>query len=362
MYDVTSSHMMSLDVKLPIASQANHKRSGSSDEKPETALVPEEAVAWLRALRKGGRVIKNIDICGPGDALASSGITFACLELLLPEENGADLSLTCLGFAASGLAADLARLGVKTVNLLVDTVNVETAIKLYAWLRPGKKTVPLAEAAKILVRDQAAAVKNLRAAGIRVVIRTVLVPDVNDREVSAIAEKMAGLGVAAMEISGAGELDLEKLSKLASVHLPATTRQAATELPLPGMPGSCSEMKISGPSVERPNVAVVSSNGMDVDMHLGHAGQVLIYGPRDDGLVCLLMARQTQVGGGGSNRWKALEKGCLHDCFALLATHAGEAPRKELTELGIQVILTEDNIEGLIDVLYGGGKKKKCEK
>ena len=116
------------------------------------------------------------------------------------------------------------------------------------------------------------------------------------------------------------------------------------------------------PTKERPNVAVVSTNGMDVDMHLGQASQVLIYGPREDGLACLLMARQTPDSGGGSSRWQTLGKECLHDCFALLATHAGDAPRKEFADLGIQVILTEDNIEGLVDVLYGGGKKKKCKK
>lgn len=116
------------------------------------------------------------------------------------------------------------------------------------------------------------------------------------------------------------------------------------------------------PTEERPNVAVVSSNGMDVDMHLGQASQVLIYGPRPDGLTCLLMARKTPGTGGGSDRWQQLAEECLHDCFALLATHAGDAPRKELAELGIQVILTDENIEGLVDVLYGGGKKKKCKK
>ena len=116
------------------------------------------------------------------------------------------------------------------------------------------------------------------------------------------------------------------------------------------------------PTDERPNVGVVSTNGMDVDMHLGQASQVLIYGPREDGLPCLLKARQTPGSGGGTDRWQDLAKECLHDCFVLLATHAGDVPRKIFTELGIQVILTEDNIEGLVDVLYGGGKKKKCKK
>lgn len=362
MYGKTYMHSMSLDIKLPIAPNANHRLSWVSDEKTKTTLVPAEALAWVHALRQGGKKIKTIELCGPGDALASAGITLNCLELLLSERKEAELSLTCLGFGKIELATDLARLGVKTVNLLVDTVNVETAMKLYDWLRPGKKTVPLAEAAEILVSDQAGAVKVLQAAGIRVVIRTTLVSGVNDGEVLAIAEKMAGLGVAAMEIDGEVGIDLEKLSLQASVHLPASVYDAAPELPPPGMPHSCAEMSMPGPTRERPNVAVVSTNGMDVDMHLGQASQVLIYGPREDGLACLLKARQTPGSGGGADRWQTLAKESLHDCFVLLATHAGDAPRKIFAELGIQVILTEDNIEGLVDVLYGGGKKKKCKK
>ncbi|MBU1232490.1 MAG: radical SAM protein [Proteobacteria bacterium] len=358
----TLTHSMILDIKLPVAPLVNHRLARDMEEKQATALVPAEAVAWLQALRKGGRVIERIELCGPGDVLASAPITLACLELLQPEIRGAELSLTTLGLGGGEIAADLARLGVKTVNMLVDTVAVETAMKLYTWIRPGKKTVPLAKAAEILIRGQAEAVQTLQAVGIRVVIRTTLVPGVNDDEISVLAEKMAGLGAAAMEISGDGIIGMEELCALVSKLLPTTVYHPAPNLPPPGMPHSCAEISMPKPTRERPNVAVVSTNGMDVDMHLGQASQVLIYGPREDGLACLLKARQTPDSGGGSSRWQTMAKECLHDCFALLASHAGDAPRKEFAELGIQVILTEDNIEGLVDVLYGGGKKKKCKK
>lgn len=357
----TVTHSTTLEIKLPVGPLANHRLVGASDEKTEIALVPAEAVAWIQALRKGGRHIQSIELCGPGDVLASARTTLDCLELLQPEIGGAELSLTSLGLGCVERVPDLAHLGVKTVSLLVDTVSVETAMKLYAWVRPGKKTVPLAKAAEMLVSDQSEAVKALQAAGIRVVIRTTLVSGVNDDEVLAIAEKMAGLGAASMKISGEDSIDLEELSTKASKHLPVTVYNPAPELPPPGSPQSCAEISMPKPTEERPNVAVVSTNGMDVDMHLGQASQVLIYGPREDGLPCLLRARQTPDSGGGSDRWQALAKECLHDCFALLATHAGDAPRTEFAELGIQVILTDDNIEGLVDVLYGGGKKKKCK-
>lgn len=363
MYDGTYTDPVTLHVKLPVAAQANHRLNGAADiKKDSAALVPAEAAAWVQALRKGGKVIRSIELCGPGDVLASAPTALNCLELLQPEIEDAELSLTTIGLGAASLAPALARLGVKTVNLLVGGVTTETVMKLYAWVRPAKKNVPMIQASEILVSAQAEAVRVLTDAGIRVLIRSTVAAGVNDEEVTAIAEKMAGLGAAAMEIDGEGDVDLERLSAQGSMYLPVTVYQAPPELPPPGMPDSCAAISLPEPTAERPNVAVVSTNGMDVDMHLGQASQVLIYGPRDDGLVCLLKARQTPGIGGGPERWKLLAEECLHDCFVLLATHAGDAPRKELAELGIQVILTEENVEGLVDVLYGGGKKKKCKK
>ena len=107
-------------------------------------------------------------------------------------------------------------------------------------------------------------------------------------------------------------------------------------------------------------MAVVSGSGMDVDLHLGQAKTILIYGPREDGLTCLLETRQAPAAGSGEGRWDELAS-TLHDCFALLAASAGERPREVLGGHGIRVLLTEDNIEGTVDVLYGGGKQKKCK-
>jgi nitrogen fixation protein NifB len=108
----------------------------------------------------------------------------------------------------------------------------------------------------------------------------------------------------------------------------------------------------------RPNVAVVSSNGMDIDLHLGQAVKVLIYGPREDGLTCLLGTRPAPEPGGGGERWRRLAE-VLPDCFALLAASAGANPREILGQNGIPVVACEEEIEGAVDLLYGGGKKRR---
>ena len=103
-------------------------------------------------------------------------------------------------------------------------------------------------------------------------------------------------------------------------------------------------------------MAVASATGMDIDLHLGQARQLLIYGPREDGLTCLLETRQAPEAGSGETRWDQLAD-TLHDCFAVLAASAGQRPREVLASRSIRVLLTEDAIEGVVDTLYGGGKK-----
>ena len=106
---------------------------------------------------------------------------------------------------------------------------------------------------------------------------------------------------------------------------------------------------------------MASSNGMEVDLHLGQTKVFLIYGPREkDALPCLLETRQAPPSGGGDERWEKLG-GILRDCCALLVASAGTRPKEILTALGLRVIVGENEINGSVDLLYGGGKKKGCK-
>jgi nitrogen fixation protein NifB len=107
--------------------------------------------------------------------------------------------------------------------------------------------------------------------------------------------------------------------------------------------------------IKRPNLAVASFNGIDVDLHIGHARQLLIYGPGEDGRVCMLEARPTPEPGGGEARWKALAE-VLEDCFALLASGAGNKPMKILEDHGIDVFITKGNMKRPVDILFDGRK------
>jgi nitrogen fixation protein NifB len=320
--------------------------------------MPAETSSWLTSLQAGGKKITGIELGGPGDVLASWPATQACLQVLHQEVPQTPLSLTCLGLGGAEIYPDLLRFGVSKVTMLVDTVSPETAMKLYAWIRPGKKTIPLAQSAHLLIKEQDETIKSLVHAGIKVVVRTRIQEGVNDLEVALIAKQMAESGVSTMEIDCA-EDESKRLVAQASAFLEATVVPLEPELSPPGTPQPCTGLELPAPSTERPNVAVASGGGMEVDLHLGQAGQLLIYGPREDGLACLLETRSTPDSG-SPDRWQSLADS-LSDCFVLLASHAGEEPRRQMAENGIRVILTDDQVEGLVDTLYGGGQKRKCK-
>jgi nitrogen fixation protein NifB len=344
------------------------------------AVSPTGALTWLAENLHQGAQISTVDLDGPGDPLAEIDCTMATLALIRGEYPDLALSLTTLGLHGEKYAESLAAAGVTSVTLLVDAVSRPVAEKLYAWIRPERKTVPLGQAIALLIDEQSLAVQAFKAAGCQVKVRSTVYPGFNDGHIEEIARVMAGLGVEAMTLAPCQTMaDQEEqllspperatmlqLQKKGAKHL-ATLLTVEKENRLgvgcPSRPGDCRNIAslLPKPSKSRPNVAVVSSNGMEIDLHLGQAYQVLIYGPREDGLVCLLNTRPAPEPGGAGSRWEDLAA-ALPDCFALLTASAGESPRRILAGHGIPVLITDNEIEGTVEVLFDGGKQGKCKK
>ncbi len=358
---------------LPAAPQVNNRKSFGEIDKPAPALFPDEAIAWIDDLIKRGKKVFSVNICDPGDALAAPDTLFSLLGLLEEKHPDCPVKLTTIGLNAASLAKDLADKKVTQVNLCIEAVEKDILKKIYTWIRPGKKTLPLPQAIPLLLQEQKEAITALKQAGINVNIYTTIYPGINDHHINTLAETLVSWGASSITllpfvpVSEEEKLEacetalLEEAKKAAATHLKITT-DVDIHLPPPsGGDFQNATNLIPQPSKERPNVAVASMSGMDVDLHLGQAAEFLIYGPREDGLACLLEKRAAPEGGSGDSRWQALAQ-TLSDCFALLASHAGQNPQNILSDLGIKILLTEENIEGTVDVLYGGGKKKKCKK
>ncbi|WP_028586619.1 NifB/NifX family molybdenum-iron cluster-binding protein [Desulfocurvus vexinensis] len=349
---------------LPVAVRASARSRFAPAGEAPGALAPEQAMDLLDAALAAGAEPQVIAITGPGDPLAAPGPTLEALRLARARCPRAALCLTTLGLGAGALAPELAAHGVGLVTLLVDAVSPEAVQALYAWIRPGVHTVALPEAARALVEAQAGAVSALRAAGIAVKINTTVYAGVNDAQVEPVAATMAALGAGAMQLmpyAGAdddwaalrpGPALMARLRTLAARHLPLLDGKARCGAPAPDAPAPA-----PGPGPGRPNVAVCSLGGVAVDQHLGQAARFLIYGP-EGGLTALRGVRPAPAPGGGDARWEAVAE-LLDDCFALLASGAGEKPRAILARRGLRVLACEGGVEGAVDALLGGANKGK---
>lgn len=364
-------------VHLPVAPQVTAMtRFSSMLPRKISFMMPPEAVDFLERVHAhhNGR-IGMVAISGPGDPLAVPDTTLHTVRLVRERFPGIKLGLKSLGIGSEKFGGELAAAGVDYIEMTVNAVTEELLEKIYAWIRPGLKTLKIGEAVKILTREQKHGVSALKYHGIDVTICTTLYPGINIKHVGRISRTMMELGADAMalipyepepgsqvihESPAPGEVD--KARKSAARYLPLADA---------ALTGKCSCTPIHAspikdlvkpvPTPEKPNVAVISSNGVAIDLHLGKADKILIYGPREDGLPCLLDARTAPIAGGGAARWMDLAA-VVEDCFALLTIQAGETPRQILAEHDIPVLITDDQIEGVVDVLFGGGKKRNKHK
>lgn len=365
-------------VHLPVAPRAN-TRSRFAGEGVRHAMTPEEALAWLGQITDAGTQIEAVSVTGPGDPLAVPDPVISTLKMVREKFPEMCLCLTTTGIGGARLADPLAETGLSHITILVDAVDPKIAEELYAWIRPAQKTVPLEDAAKVLVEEQAAAIKAFKAAGLSVKVDTTVYPGINSGHIREIARAVAELGADVMAIApfqnSAGLPDapsepeeelMAGIRDMAARHiqLMAPVKNCGEHIAGTGgfeAPAGGAFSTLPKPTEKRPNVAVASSSGMEVDLHLGHAVRFLVYGPREDGLACLLGTRDAPEPGTGNSRWEKLAE-TLDDCFILLAASAGENPRNILSRHGLSILITDGEIEGVVDTLYGGGKKKKCKK
>lgn len=357
--------------ELPVAPQVTARtRFSSALPRRLPFLLPAEAMRVLETELARRPHLEMVGISGPGDPLAVPDTLFSVLGSVRRRSPRLRLGLRTLGFGSARFAAQLAKAGVDYVELVCNGVKAEILEKLYAWIRPGLKTLPLADAVQLLIREQKNGVAALRYQGISVQVVTMLYPGCNVDHVRSIAERMREYGANALSLLPfAPEPGAEVvLPPLSEGELSQTIRVAGDVLPLRkplllGIDPVCraedrDKTNLPRPDQARPHVAVTSSDGVEVDLHLGAAEQVLVYGPREDGLVCLLEVRPAPKAGSGQQRWQELAT-ALHDCCALLTLRAGEAPQSLLADRGIRIVQTSGQIAPLIDTLYGGGKGKK---
>jgi nitrogen fixation protein NifB len=352
---------------------ANESRPGVTS----AVLTPSQAVDYLeKALHVDPR-IAVVGIAGPGDPFATPATTLETLRLV--REKYADL-LLCVasnGLSVAAHADALAAVATSHVTLTVNAVEPEIGARIYLWVRHAKHVYRGTVGAQLLWERQAEAIRALKARGMTIKINTIVIPGVNDRHVTQVAQRVAELGADVLNcvpvypvagtplssIDPPGSEQMETIRAEAGKYLPLMrhcTRCRADAVGLLGEPVPPQlEVQLRRSAAlplnareERPYVAVATLEGVLVNQHLGEALEVSIFAPQKDGFQ-LVGRRETPPVGGGTQRWHALAK-TLADCRALLVASAGQSPCSVLNEQGIQVIMMEGLVEEGLNAVYGG--------
>lgn len=187
-------------IHLPVAPKSFGRIRFSADGKLPAAIQPEAAVSMLDNLVTEGKKIKVVGITGPGDPLADFDTTYTTLMLVKAKYPAMKLCLTTLGIGGENHAEKLANLEISHVTVLADAVDPGVAAKLYAWIRPSTKNIPLSEAVEILIKEQAKSIKAFKKAGLTVKVNTTLYPE-NIAHIEEIAKTVKGLGADIMSLT-----------------------------------------------------------------------------------------------------------------------------------------------------------------
>lgn len=348
-------------------------------------LTPREAAGYLDAILQKVEVSVEVCLSGPGEPLARPDEALATARLVAERHPDVRISVATNGLTLPGYARDLAEAGVKEVRLAVADSDPLRLGSFVAFIRTGKRSMRGEEAMQVFLSQQEKGVAEAKHHGLSVTAVVPVAPEVNKANVAEIAERLKNWGVDRIELvpfeprekSGLGkarpatQADMDEALSAVRTVVPdaqlgdmgghgasllgeeeastllrriklATEADVVTDRPMPDR--------------NRPYVAVATSDGEAVDVHLGHAEKLLVYG-NDNGLVTLREARLTPPRGGGSDRWKALAE-VLPDVKVLIAAGAGDNPRTILAEHGIDVRVYDDApLQGA--VLHAFGIKPK---
>ena len=348
-------------IHLPVAPKCNvqcnfcdRRYDCPNESRPgvtSTVLTPPQAAEYLTRVMERVPDLAVVGIAGPGDPFANAEETMKTLRLVREQYPEMLLCVATNGLGVGPYVDELADLNVSHVTITVNAVDPDIGTNIYTWMRDGTRVVRGLEAARLLLGRQLEAIRALKERRVTIKINAIIIPGVNDEHIAEIARVTSGLGADMLNaiplypVEGTpfGSLKAPTAAEVARVraaageHLPQMSHCSRCRADAVGKLGEAMTQEIlaclhdcaSGAGKERPYVAVASEEGLLVNLHLGEADSLMVFGP--DG--ALVASRPAPPTGLGVQRWVDMGR-LLDDCRALLVSGAGETPRKVLEAPG----------------------------
>ncbi len=162
-------------------------------------LTPEESMERIRVLVERNDRLTVVGIAGPGDPLANAA-TYRVLRLINHEFPDLTLCLSTNGLLLQDRLEQITAAGVQSLTITVNAVSISTAAKIYAWVLYEGRRYEGEEAAKLMLEKQWQGLFHAVRSGLAVKVNTVLIPGINESEISKIAERAGSLGAHIMNI------------------------------------------------------------------------------------------------------------------------------------------------------------------
>ncbi|MCD5406812.1 MAG: nitrogenase cofactor biosynthesis protein NifB [Desulfotomaculum sp.] len=176
---------------------ANENRPGVAS----SLLKPAQAVKRVAAALAKDSRIRVVGIAGPGDPLANAN-TFETLRLVQKRFPQITKCISTNGLLLPEKADQLAKLGVSTLTVTMNTIDPKIGKDIYGWVAYQNKKYNGEAAAEILLANQLAGIKAVVKRNMVVKVNCVLIPGVNDdhRHLQAIAHAVSDVGAFMMNI------------------------------------------------------------------------------------------------------------------------------------------------------------------
>lgn len=351
---------------------ANENRPGVT----ASVMNPVRAVEYLSDALDRSSNLAVVGIAGPGDPFANPEETLETLERVRTAYPNKLLCVSSNGLALPEYVGRLAAVGVSHVTVTVNAVNTHVGADIYEWVFYGKKTYHGREGAEILLENQTKAIRLLKEQGIIVKINTVVIPRVNEHHIPEISRHVAQLGadvqncIPLIPVAGTpyGSLEepppkvMRQLRAQASRHIRQMSHCVRCRADATGLLGdevrlaqTRGERQVRCDFREKPYIAATSSDGISIDLHLGEAAQLWIYGYDNNGKVDFVETRRMPAPDGLTNRWDAIAE-LIPDCNVLLVRGLGRTPYERLQSKGVRVESVDGYIRDIAETLFVSGE------
>ncbi|HWP96757.1 MAG TPA: nitrogenase cofactor biosynthesis protein NifB [Syntrophomonadaceae bacterium] len=191
-------------IHLPVAPACNiscnycsRKFDCNNESRPgvcSQVLSPQAAFDQYIEIRSRYDNLRVVGIAGPGDALANWEATRKTIMLIKESVPDAIFCLSTNGLLLPDLVDEILDLGVEHITVTVNCLDPAVGATIYQHVRYKGRQYQGRKGASLLIENQLQGIQYLARRGAVIKVNTVMIPGINDQEISGIVKEVSARG------------------------------------------------------------------------------------------------------------------------------------------------------------------------